>query len=52
MTVSKLRTLGVAALACGFAWGGVHSFGQLGGPGRSREPTGAATDAGERQDAR
>src|SRR5262249_17426924 len=37
--------------ACGFAWGGVHSFGQLGGPGRSREPAGAATDAGERQDA-
>ncbi len=48
MTISKLRTLGAAALACGFAWGGVHSFGQFGGRG---EPAGAATDADEPQDA-
>jgi hypothetical protein len=51
MTVSKLRTLGAAVLACGFAWGGVHSFGQPGGPSSSREPAGAATDAGQPQDA-
>jgi Tol biopolymer transport system component len=52
MTVSKLRTLGAAALACGFAWGGVHSSGQLvGQPGGSREPAGAPTHAGDPRDA-
>jgi RNA polymerase sigma factor (sigma-70 family) len=49
MTISKLKILGAMALACGFAWGGVRTFGQLGGLSGRQNPVGAVTDADERQ---
>ena len=49
MTISKLKILGATALACGFAWGGVQTFGQFGGLSGSQEPAGAVPDADERQ---
>jgi dipeptidyl aminopeptidase/acylaminoacyl peptidase len=38
MTISKLNILGATALACGFASGGVRTFGQIGDLGRSQQP--------------
>ena len=49
MTISKLKILGAMALACGFAWGGVQTFGQFGGLGGSQKPVGAVPDADEPQ---
>jgi RNA polymerase sigma factor (sigma-70 family) len=51
MTISKLKILGVTALACGFAWGGARTFGQLGGLGQGQNPVGAVPGTDERQDA-
>jgi RNA polymerase sigma factor (sigma-70 family) len=51
MAISKLKILVAMALACGFAWGGVRTFGQLGGVGDSQEPSRAVPGTDERQDA-
>src|SRR5262249_55514689 len=48
--ISTLKILVAMALACGFAWGGVRTFGQLGGVGGSQEPVGAVSGTDERQD--
>jgi RNA polymerase sigma factor (sigma-70 family) len=48
MTISKLKILGAMALACGFAWGGLQAFGQLGSLTSSQEPSKAAPDADQR----
>src|SRR5262249_13360990 len=45
MAVSKLQILGAVALACGFAWGGVYTFGRFGGLVANR----VLPDAEERQ---
>jgi RNA polymerase sigma factor (sigma-70 family) len=49
MSIPKLKILGTTTLVCGFAWGGVQSFGQLGGLGGNRKPAGAVADADEWQ---
>jgi Tol biopolymer transport system component len=49
MTIFKLKILGAMALACGFAWGGVQTFGQFGGLNGNQKPDGAVPDADERQ---
>ena len=38
MTISKRNILGATAMACGFALGGVRTFGQTGGLGNSQQP--------------
>jgi hypothetical protein len=50
MTISKLKLLGATVVACGLAWGGAQTFGQL-GPAGSQQPAVAATGAGEPRDA-
>jgi RNA polymerase sigma factor (sigma-70 family) len=47
MAISKLKILGAMALTCGFAWGGVWTFGQSGGLGGNQRPVGAVPHAGE-----
>jgi RNA polymerase sigma factor (sigma-70 family) len=49
ITVSKLKILGAMALACGFAWGSVQTFGQLTGVSASQNPVGAVPDTDDRE---
>jgi RNA polymerase sigma factor (sigma-70 family) len=51
MTISELKILVAMALACGFVWGGVRTFGQAHGLSESQRPVGTVPDAGETQDA-
>ncbi len=47
MTVSKMKALGVAALGCAFALGGVQTYArQFGGIGAGKNPAGVAPPAG------
>ena len=47
MTISKLvKVLGAAALACGFAWGGARTFGQIGGLAGGQDPARRAGQQG------
>jgi len=49
MTISKLKIMGAMVLACGFACGGVQTFGQLGRPSERPRQGGAVPDADEPQ---
>jgi RNA polymerase sigma factor (sigma-70 family) len=49
MTISKLKIMGAMVLACGFACGGVQTFGQLGRPSERQRQAGALPDADEPQ---
>ncbi len=51
MTISQLKTLGAAVMACAFAFaiGGVQTFGWLGSADRSQEPARSAARAADPQ---